>query len=529
MADKLPPLPPGFTLDAVPPPPPGFTIDRPTTPSGPPTPPSAPSLLDRILKESPALQSTANVAKGMTDVVTGIPAFLHSLGSLPSNVTSDVKSLINEPGAAKRIGQETLQGILGLLPYQETGRAVLSGTMPSQATVERETGQLAGSMLVPKVGGGLAKRGARTAVKELPGAGVELQQIASEKAGALARSLEPGTQAVKAAYDKVALVGSNPNLDIAPLRSAAGNVRHHELSATSPNMALAKQAKNIVESGELGWTMDQALSEYRRMGEQIREIKRTRGEVPREMTDLYQTLRNVIENPNELAVVQAAKPATPASTILGPNGQPAIPAQPAQPAVTKTKPPTAKTQAGAEAWTEAQKLAHRQFSVEELLDRVNKAAGVSGEGYTSYRPNAIIKWIEQQEKAATLGHPENAARRFVSGFQPGELAIVKSKLRDMSRDMAALPSLRGAPVGSSQRVLLAALGEGLGQTTGHMGVGAAWGVIGGEIISRLMTTDAGRALVRRAMQIDPSVGPKFWATVAPGMQYGASQRQGGSP
>lgn len=483
-----------------------------------------PSFLDKLSKGSGVVRTTLGVARGVGDVVAGIPTTIRDLMSLPSKLTADVKALGTEPGAAKRIGGETIQAILGMAPYQQTVREALSGNIPSEDTFSRESGQLLGSVMLPKIGGGLVKRGTRAAVKELPGAGVELQQMASEKAGGLARSLEPGTQAVRQAYADRAAIGGNPTIDISPLRTMADRIRQHEGTATKPNTALIGQMDNVIKSGETGWDMDYALSEYRRMGEQKRALAKT-GEVTQEIKDLYGSMRDVIENPQGIKILKAAQPARPASTILGPGGQPEIPAQAATPAVTQIVPPTAQMQAGSGAWTAAQKLAHRQFSVEEMMDRVNKAAGVSGAGFRSYSPNAVVKWIEQQEAAASLGHPNQKAQLFVSGFEPGELATIKSGLRGMTQDMAALPTLRGTPVGSSQRVLLGALGEIVGQATGHPVVGGLTGIAGGEAISRIMQTDAGRGLVRRAMAIDPTVGPKFWATLAPGFQYGANQRQ----
>ena len=165
-------------------------------------------------------------------------------------------------------------------------------------------------------------------------------------------------------------------------------------------------------------------------------------------------------------------------------------------------------------WKQAQAVARRQFAGEELAEQINKAVGVSGEAFSSANVNRVIKWIDQQERAATLGHPERKAKVFVESFAAGELREIKSSLAEIGQNLAALPTMRGTPVGSAQRVLHYALGELGAKGLGYPGLGGIAGVASGELISRALQSTSGRAFVRQAMKIHPVTSPEFNATIA---------------
>ncbi len=452
-----------------------------------PGPPPVPSLLQDAME--PFRRAAVGVASMPGAVARGV-AGLKDV---------DYGQLITEPGttleAAKETGRQFAPAVL------PTVGAIIGSAVGPAGTVAGATGgeflnaairQLAsgqaekpldvlteGATTGVTAAGGLAvpllvKSAMRAGVKELPGAGVELQAAAIPKAEALVEKLTPGMPAVRKAYANVRGMG-NPQVDMSRLRQVAQEVLDHETVATKPNIDLMDQAKRILDSSATGWDWEHAISEVRRMGEQLRRVKKIEGEAPKELSGLYRSLRDSVDN---------AMP-------VGGQMTPQLTAQ-------------------TEAWRAAQKLARRQFASEDLAERINTAAGKSGEMFDSFSVNKVLKWIDQQERAAKLGHPDTAARRFVESWEPGELADIKQSLHEIGRDMAALPSMKGLPVGSSQRLLAYGVGQGIGVMTGHPYYGGWGGIVGGEVISRLLQTDGGRTFIRQAMKINPNVmSPEF--------------------
>ncbi len=158
---------------------------------------------------------------------------------------------------------------------------------------------------------------------------------------------------------------------------------------------------------------------------------------------------------------------------------------------------------------EEQVAVQRFISGQELVSRLDGAVGKAGENFNSFGVNGVSKWLEQRERAALRGDAD--AVRFVQSFEPGELTGYKDRLKDISQNLSAIPSARGAPVGSSQRALWYSLGALMGEMfgLGHMpfGAGGALGVVTTEGISRLLQTGPGRNLVSGAMDIRPNVSP----------------------
>lgn len=459
-----------------------------------------PSTLSRI---------ASGAMQGVGDVVSSIPKLGAAIVGAPAQVASDVRDIWNNPTTAiPEQAKRAANFAWGMVPFSETIGKVVTGQPLNVQDVSRDVTRTGVSLLVPPVVGGLVKRGARGFVNNLPGAGAERQVMAAENANALVQRLTPGQSQVQAAYQAASQTG-NPTIAMSLYRDAAQNVLAHETQASLPNGPLISRAQNILSSSETGWDWNRAISEVRRMGEDLRSYRKIHGEIPKEMSDMYSALRADLEQANPQAITQTAIPARPAGRLVDEQGQPLLPAQSAQPAVTQIGPPNAQTTATSAAWQDAQKLARRQFAAEDLQSQINAANGTAGEGWNSFSANKVLNWVKQQERAATLGHPDTKARMFVQSWTPGELADIKATLLDISKNTSALPTMKGAPVGSSQRVLHAAEMGAIGQLFGHGEVGAMAGVISGELISRAMVTPFGRAMVRRAARIAPATSPQF--------------------
>lgn len=463
----------------------------------------------QVQQPSTLSKIASGAMQGIGDVVSSIPKLGAAIVGAPAQVTSDIQDLWNNPAAAiPAQAKRAANFAWGMVPFSETIGKVLSGQPLSAQDVSRDVTRTGVSLLAPPVVGGLMKRGMRGFVKNLPGAGVELQDLAIQKADALAQRLTPGQPQVRAAYEAASQTG-NPTIAMSSLQNVARDVLAHETQASQPNNALIAQANNIIGSSGTGWSWSQAISEVRRMGEQVRAYRKIHGEVPKEMSDLYSALRTDLEQANPLQVTSPSQPARPASTLLNAQGQPFQGAIPAQPAITQIGAPTPQTMATSTAWQDAQKLARRQFAAEDLQGQINSAIGTAGEGFNSFSVNRVLKWIQQQERGATLGHPDTKARMFIQSWSPGELADIKTTLQGISKNMAALPTMSGTAVGSSQRVQQAAIGAAIGSTFGEASTGGIVGVLTADLIGRAMVTPYGRAMVRRAARIAPATSPQF--------------------
>lgn len=162
------------------------------------------------------------------------------------------------------------------------------------------------------------------------------------------------------------------------------------------------------------------------------------------------------------------------------------------------------------------KIIRRNISGTELIEQVDKAVGKQGENFDSFTVNRVSKWIDQRKRAAARGDAE--ATRFVESFDPGELDRVQTGLTNIAKNLSAMPSTRGTPVGSSQRVLWYSLGGLMGEALGlghaPFGMGGASGVVVMEGVSRFMQTGFGRSLVRSGIAIGPVNSPMFNRTAA---------------
>ena len=180
----------------------------------------------------------------------------------------------------------------------------------------------------------------------------------------------------------------------------------------------------------------------------------------------------------------------------------------------------------------------RTIATNALDEQIGKGVGRAGESFSSFSVNRVTKWIEQQERAVRIGRPTPEAQVFVGSFSPGELADIKGTLKDISRNMAALPTMRGAAVGSSQRAVQFAVGEplgaGIGYLTGYPWIGASVGPAAAmgmhDLISKALQTATGRAFIRRAIRMSPVTSPQFNTALGAFLRsQEGGEGQGGAP
>lgn len=408
------------------------------------------------------------VKAGLKETVQAIPGVAQAIVGAPRQIGADLAALLTDPGTAiPEQAERAKRFALGMVPMIESIRKVVRGEPLDVESISKEITQFGASLGLAKA---IGKAG-KAAVKKLPGAGVELQERAASKAAEVAKRLTPEQAEIQAAYRAVEEMG-NPTLRVDQLRKVAGDIVEHEGGASRPNTALIAQAQKILDTADPGWSWQRVTSEVRRIGQQIGESRKVTGEIPKELDDLYAALRADIDT------------ARPAPGFVG--------AEPAS------------QLAQSQAWKKAQNLARRGFAAEELSNQINLATGTAGEGWVSFNPNRVVKWINQQQAAASLPHGNKAAKRFVQSWKPGELGEIKELLNRIRKEMAPLPVPGGTPVGSAATLRRAAFG-GVGSTMvgGDIASGAVIGVVAAEGISKLLQTPSGRSFLRRVMDVRP--------------------------
>lgn len=439
----------------------------------------APAPTDFMGRLGAAAQAGARgVVAGVKETVGAIPGIAQAVIGAPRQIGEDLAALLQDPGTAiPEQAERAKRFAAGMIPMIESIRKVVRGEPLDVESVSKEMTMFATSLGLAKGVGTAVKRGTKLAVRKAPGAGVELQEMAASQAAELAKRLTPEQAEIRAAFQAVEKMG-NPTLRVDNLRKVAGDIIAHEGGASRPNTALIAQAQKILDTSADGWSWQRATSEVRRIGQQLGESKKVTGEIPKELDDIYTALRTDVD---------VAKPAP---GFVG--------AHPAE-GIAQSR-----------AWGRAQKIARRGFAAEELANQINQATGVAGEGFVSFNPNRVVKWIEQQQRAASLAHGNKSAKRFIESWKPEELADIKRTLREIKKNMGVLPPAGGTPVGSSRNLLRGAVGGGAaGAMGGDIASGAVIGVVGLEMISKLLQTQGGRAFVRRTMQVRPVTSPAF--------------------
>lgn len=454
-----------------------------------------PSVLDPYYA---ALQKGATGAgKGLWDIASGIAGLPFALAGAPQQIARDISDLVTSPSTAipaqaKRAGSFAV----GMLPLAETGRAMISGQPLTVEDVSRDIVRSFGAKPISALAGQAGRSALKFGTRMLPGAGVELQELAGQQLGKMAERLTPGQDSVRAAYTRAREVGS-PLIAMEHTRRVASEILQTEGKlGTQADRELMSLANDMLNTSRRGWDWELASSRAQRLLSELKKQRRLYGEPSKEMQSLYSAIRDDLEAPHPMVRLhgeEAASAQEAVGTVKDRLGQ-------AESQTTQKR----------EAWQAAQKLARRQFASEDLTEQVNKSMGVAGEGWHTVGVNRVIKWIEQQERAAKLGHPDTKARRWVQSWSPLELADMKRTLKDISKQVAAIPPMMGAHVGSAERLLMGAGGELIGHMTGTSpGVGGAAGIAGSFIVSRALVSPQGRAAIRTIMNMAPVNSPKF--------------------
>lgn len=524
------------------------------------------------LGSQPGLRTVNELGKafygGAKEMVTSLPDTLKAIAShlSPEAPARDARALYaaaqhplttaGQVAGAVAPMPETLRYLLGAIAGGAMGSPPLTSAPPA-TTVAREAGQLVASEVLGRAPG-LVKRGIRTGVRSLPGASVALHEAAIPEVEAVARTGRPPKELVEQAF--AAASGADvPAIWMGNLRRTARKLlqREMQLSPGSRDAQIVSRLRNVLDDSSAGWRPEQLKAELDRMGARLGGVAGVEGLSRVQDKHLRALMRALYKDIDEGLVARERRPARPPDRVWVPqSGQwvdvPGVPAkygpvrpkraiggvaagrgaqtiemesvqrpgQPAQPAGPAAA--TAATKEWSRAWTEAQRLARRAHGFDELESLVNRPGVISvvGDQYKSLNINGVLRNIDRQLRLAqqVSGPGVKRAKRFVGSFNPGELETIRAKFDEIAGDLPRIPVGRGAAHGSGGKIvrtiISTLLGEHIGEAVGHPAIGLAVGVALPDLIAMATTTPSGRAAIKFASKIDPTVGPVFQHTLA---------------
>ena len=464
------------------------------------------------LSRFPAVRERlGNVAEGAKEAIQAIPQAAGAVGEAALGAAELIGAPfgLTEPTRAKAAiaaVQEDpsmiARGIKGIVPMSQTltglAQTVASGDpsqLPSERTVEKELGGWGATEMFGAGVSAIAKPAYKAVMTRLPGSAVVKHAEAVPELRAIAENLRPGPQAVQTAYDRLdsmRLLVPNPNVDMTHLvdridelvkRETAGTGTRSVGGADPDWLVRLKHLREEVEDPATGarapWNFDKVRAFHESLGDEM--------STPRQPMAGSPGSRQAISRDKELRALMRAI-----------NDD----ARRDQPILT-------------DQWRQARDLAHKEKSSVELGAEINKAIGTSGNAYTTVsRVNALIAKIKQL-RAGAGGWGDKAARRWVQGFTDPELDGIVSKLEQVQRQLPAIPTQRGRAAGSMVVGSRALISAGIGELLGvHPVIAAGTTEAGFRLLQKASMSEAGQAVVRHALRMDPTRGPFFRHIVA---------------
>lgn len=429
--------------------------------------------------------------KGVTGNVTGLASLPHAVMGAPRQIAEDVRNLREDPSGT--LGQFGHRAAAMLGPAAEK---ISEGEVPSVGDVAETAGGQIGAEALGGVVSGATRGLLKKTIVNAPGASVERHALAEPKLRAEAEALAPPANAPRGqptapgspahAYEQLAQMG-NPHVPMDTLRSRLDQLIRAEERNTpaEQDSGWLTRLKAIRDESQAGWDFERLKAFNESLGAELSTPK-AKGLAWAGSTKPIRrdtALRSLMEA--GYRDIEASHPQI------------------------------------YEQWNAARKLSSKEKAANELSVRVNKAIGTTGDAYTTVGGiNSVIADIKQARSASKFA--DKAAQRWVQAFEPAELDRFVSKLEEIKRDLPAVPAGKGVATGSSRVIPRALIGAAIGGAAEYAtgspwlsaAIGGATAELGYQGLSKMMMSSAGRAVVRRAVQMDPTMGKLFQHTLA---------------
>jgi hypothetical protein len=303
----------------------------------------------------------------------------------------------------------------------------------------------------------LAVRGATSApvLRRAPGSGVVQHQMAAEDVRRGVEGMQPATPA-NTLYLAVAQ-HHNPAIPAQSLRQTAEDIMQTEM-AHGPRLrndavlGIAQEIGALAEQYGDNIPMDRLYATMQRVGERLGGASRTDDIGTRELSRLYAAFHGALENASQANIP------------------------------------------GAETLQQAIRASRQEHAVERLQRITGEGRGITTQQGTGY---TLVSGKKMLNEFNRLFADDEV---FRGSFTADELADMRSIFEGANR-VPALPVPGSVQRGAGKFALNTAVGSTIGALVAGpvgAGVGGAAGAIAPEVISRLMTTSGGRAMLRAA-------------------------------
>ena len=331
----------------------------------------------------------------------------------------------------------------------------------------------------PGMGGDIASaafplvvRGATSApvARRLPGSAVTQHEMMAEDLQGMTTRMQP-TKPSAALYDSV-MQGSNPPIASGNLRQMAEGIiktemEHGPSTRSGTLLGLAKDLKALSAQHGDQIPMDRLYREMKRYGEKIGEAGVAQTAGAKGISKLYAGFHEALED--------AANSNIPESETL----------------------------------RQAIKASRQEHAVERLERITGEGRGIGKQQETGYTLVSGKKMLGEFERLVADDDV------FRGSFTADELADMR-KVFEGSVKLPVLPPAPSFQRGSGKAAIAASLGGGLGYAVaGEQGakIGSMAGVAAPEVISRLMTTSGGRAMLKAAFEGRDTITPEVLAVL----------------
>lgn len=487
-----------------------------------------------------ARETAAGLGKAGKNLLLGVPQTIASIPELLSR-GSELAGKV-AAGDLPALGQAAGAGTKAMLPMPRVREAINKREMPRYRDVVTDVGEMGGSLLAGKA----ISKIPQAFLKVAPGAAPALHELAIPEVESFADRFRPPAGAAEEAYARLRQMG-NPTKELPTFRSEVAKMLAEESRLSNPDTDFIKQAQNYLNSSDKGWPLDQMVAEEQRLGAMLGQMRRgPRGATPAEKVGGMSRLHEDRIKRMYSALMKDSEDALKTVPSFAP--EVAVPGEVGTAVSTQTRPgrvaiegPIARgpgdvemgrvgdvqvvdpqLQAWHRQWRRAAYLHRREMAANGLKRMLQDSIATVAGGDMAERINLrpVVNSIRgAMRKSAT----DPQARLFAESFTRPELKDMISTLKEIQRRLPPIPPVAGVATGTSQRALIGSIGTLAGAGTEALMGGSPYmgGMVGGaasivaerilssHYISQALTTDAGRAMVKLAVRVDPTLGSTF--------------------
>lgn len=306
--------------------------------------------------------------------------------------------------------------------------------------------------------------------RRLPGSAVTQHEMAAEDVQALSTRMQPKAPS-ETLYEQV-YKGTNPTINSGNLRQMAEGIiktemEHGPSTRSGTLLGLAKDLKALSAKHADEIPMDRLYREMKRYGEKIGEAGVAQTAGTKGISKLYAGFHEALED--------AANSNIPESETL----------------------------------RQAIKASRQEHAVERLERITGQGRGITSQQGTGY---TLVSGKRMLNEFDRLLADDDV---FRGSFTADELADMR-KVFEGSVKLPALPPPPSAQRGAGKAALAGSIGGGIGYAvSGPEGakIGTMAGIAAPEVISRLMTTTAGRAMLKAAFEGRDTITPEVLAVL----------------